>query len=872
MTGNATPPIGVVTLVFTDIEGSTKLVHKLGDRFLEVLEQHRRVMRAVWQRHGGFERGTEGDSFFVIFASASDAVAAAVDAQRELAAQNWPEGASVRVRIGMHTGEPTMVDADYFGLDVHRAARISATGHGGQVVISAATRALAELPEGVTLRDLGEHRLKDLEQPEWLFQVAIDGLDADFPPLKSLETPTNLPVSVTSLVGREREMADIEALLGSDDVRSVTLTGPGGTGKTRLAIAVAQRMLETFRNGITFVDLAEVAGATDVPDAIERALELPNSSGVSPQQNIATALRDKKVLLVLDNFEHLTDAGGAVASILAGARGVKTIVTSRAPLRIAAEREYPLAPLPLPGTDASTDELASAGAVALFVDRARAVKPGFALTPSNAPVVADICRRLDGLPLAIELAAARIKLLTPDQILARLGSRLGLLTGGARDAPARQQTLRSTIAWSHDLLPPDAATLFRRAAVFHGGVSLDGLEFVSVDDMEALATIEFLLDQSLLRQDGSHEGRFFMLETIREYALERLAECGEAEAVHARHAEFFAGFAEEADAGLRGSDQHEWRKRLDAEQANLRAALLWTLDAQTGQRELGARIAAALGWYWYTHGRAVEGSSWLQKARAASTQGEPELRARLAQRLGMMLDQRAAKTEAIAVLTEAVDLFEAAGDRSGQARALNSLGSASRSVEPTARVRELFDRALKIRQEIGDDAGVASTTFNLGEIALDEGDAASARSLFERSREIDLARGDDWGAAVGSLGVGTAALETGDLESAATLLREAMRAFCETEDEDHIAEALSVFAAEAGAHGRAERSARLAGAADALWEKLGLPLAPADLAHVRQHQASARAALTEDTFGRAFNEGRTMTMTQAVAYALEERA
>ncbi len=851
-------PSGVVTLLFTDIEGSTKLIRSLPPEVsLETYEQHNRVLRSVFQKHGGYEQRTEGDSYFIVFQNATDAVAAAVDVQRALAEQTWPSDVPIRVRIGMHTGEPTPFEGDYFGIDVHRAARISSAGHGGQVLLSRTTLELAELPEGVTVKDLGEHRLKDLEQPEWVIQLVIDGLDQEFPPLNSLETPSNLPVDTSALVGREAEMAGIDELLARPDVRLVTITGPGGTGKTRLALAVARRQAEAFRNGLVFVDLAGVAEASEVPTAIEQALELTSSTQVSTLENVVASLRNRAVLLVLDNFEHVADAAGDVATLLAGTHRVKVIATSRSALRIAAEREFPLQPL------------AASRAIELFVERASAVKPAFALTPETQRDIAEICERLDCLPLAIELAAARVRALTPAQIKARLGGSLGLLVGGARDLPSRQQTLRDTIAWSYELLSPDAAATLRRASVFAGGATLEALEAVADGDPDTFVNVEVLLDQSLMRQDAD-SGRFHLLATIREYAAEQASVLGETYSLAEKHAEYFTELASQADAGLRGEDGTTWRRRLDEEQPNLRAALEWVFTPTCLRNDLAVRLATELSWYWYMHGRAVEGSEWLRQARRRVSDEPVAFRGKLAHRLGVLLDQRADKAGAAEALREAAELARESGNRREEARALNSLASALRVGGSTEEPRRIYEQALEIRTELGDQSGISATTYNLGLLAMDDGDYEKARELCARSRDVDHASGDDWGEAIGAVGVASADLELGQVVAARPLLRQAMAVFVEYEDDDHIAEVLSVLAAEAGVLGQFERCARLAGAADALWRRINIPLAAADQVHFERHQAPARAALGDEAFERSFQEGASMTTSQAVAYGTED--
>lgn len=849
-------PSGIVTLLFTDIEGSTRLLRTLSaDAAVEAFALHNRLLREACARHGGYEQRTEGDSFFIVFQDASRAVAAAVVAQRLLAAQTWPGGVPVRVRMGLHTCEPTQVDGDYFGLDVHRAARIASAGHGGQVLLSRATRTTAELPEGVTLRDLGEHRLKDLAQPEWIFQLQIDGLDRDFPPLNSLETPTNLPASVTPLIGREADVAAVEQLLRRDEVRMVTITGTGGSGKTRLAVAVAERLGDMFRNGLAFVDLTTATDPAQVAGAIAMAIDLPTAPGVPVIDSVTTQLRDRADLLVLDNFEHVAAAAGDLATLLVGARRVKAIVTSRAPLRIAAEHEYPL------------QLLTPNASLELFVERARATRPAFELSAAGAEQIREICARLDHLPLAIELAAARVRLLSIEQVLAQLDSRLGLLRGGRRDVPARQQTLRDTIAWSYDLLPPEAAALLRRAAVFVGGIALEALEVVSDHDPHTLAGVEILLDQSLLRHD-SDTGRFSLLETIREFALEQARLGGELAETSRKHAAYFTDLASRIEAGVNGPDRATWRSRLDDELPNLLAALEWALEADPPEAESAAAMAVVLGMHWYEHGHAVEGAAWLRRAHALEDI-PVGVRARLAQRLGVLLDQQADKAGAAAVLEEAVELFRQVGDRVGQARALNSLGSAARTVGSTTRARDLYEEALRIRTDVGDEGGVSVTTFNLAQLAMDAGDLETARRLFERSHQIDTSLGEEWGAAVGSLGIAAAAIAQGDLDEAGPRLRSAVRFFLDAEDEDHLAEALFVCADEARALSRHERAARLLGAADGLWSRLGLPLAPADAVPVERCRSAVEAALGAEAFAGAAEQGRAMTADQAVAFALQ---
>ncbi|HZA79980.1 MAG TPA: adenylate/guanylate cyclase domain-containing protein, partial [Actinomycetes bacterium] len=503
-------PTGTVTFLFTDIEGSTRLLQELGDRYAAVRDEHAAIVRRAVAEAGGVEVSTEGDSFFVAFASPLAAVRAAVAAQQGLAGHDWPPGPPVRVRMGLHTGDGVLGGDNYVGLDVNRAARIAAAAHGGQVIVSGATRALVEhvLPDRVTLRDLGRHRLKDLAAPEHLHDLVVEGLRADFPPPRTLDARRDdLPVQLTSFVGRQEEIAEVRRLL--DRARLVTLSGPGGVGKTRLAVAVAEHLRDRFAAGIVFVPLAAVTRPELALAGIARVVGADLAGTHAPLEALAEQLGDDRWLLVLDNLEQVIDVAGDLDELLARCPGVAILATSRTVLGLGAEREYPVAPLPLPADPAGVpvEALMSAPAVALFVERARAVRPDLALTQRNAWAVVELCRRLEGLPLAIELAAARTRLLDPDAILARLARSLDALGTGAMDLPERQRTLRATVDWSVDLLEEADRSLLEVAAVFVDGWTLQAAAQVAgLDEDQALDLSEALARHSLTYLDRTELG------------------------------------------------------------------------------------------------------------------------------------------------------------------------------------------------------------------------------------------------------------------------------------------------------------------------------------------------------------------------------
>jgi predicted ATPase/class 3 adenylate cyclase len=875
MAGIPELPTGTVTFLFTDIEGSTRLLQQLGSGYTELLEQHREILRSACRARGGVEFGTEGDAHFVAFPSATEALGAAVDAQRGLAAHPWPGPGRIRVRMGLHTGEGTVVGDSYVGLDVHRAARIAAAGHGGQVLLSAATTELAgaALPDGVRLLDLGRHRLKDLEQPEHLSQLVIAGLQADFPALRSTDArPNNLPVELTTFVGREAELVSAMELLRTN--RLVTLTGPGGTGKTRLALHVASHALHHFESGVFLVPLASVADPSLVSSTIAQALDVQEMGERPILDLLKQHVEPLEMLLVLDNFEQILPAAPVVTELLLAAPRLKVLVTSQAVLHVVGEQEFPVAPLALPDPRHLPElhALSQYDAVALFIQRARSVNPTFSVTNQNAPAVAEICARLDGLPLAIELAAARSKLLAPDALLKRLEHSLTILRG-AREMPARQQTLHGAIAWSYDLLEPEEQTVFRRLGVFVRGWTLEGAEAVADLNgdlsVEVFDTLEALVDKSLVRAEPQSvsETRFSMLQTIREFALEELTSSGEQPAVARVHAARFLALAEEAEPHLTGEQRVAWLDRLEREHDNLRAALRFSIDA--GEASAALRLSGALWRFWHFRGHLSEGRAWLAEALAMpGAREQTGFRAKALQGMaGLAYWQRDYQASS-AAYEEALAQCRETGDPAEVATALYNLAFSLGAQWETERPRALLAESRDLYEQAGNHGGVAYTGLLLAVIEqLDESWDVS-RSVVDESIATFRDLGDRWG--LGNV-LGIAARidrERGDFDLARARLGESLSLFHEAGDVAGTAMLLGAMAATAADMGDGEAAATFAGTWAALEEQVGGG-APEALRAFEDPVPPARRLLGERAFTSAWERGRAMSVDDAVRSALD---
>jgi predicted ATPase/class 3 adenylate cyclase len=872
-------PSGTVTFLLTDVEGSTALWEAAPEAMRVALARHDALFDEAVRRYGGVHirpRG-EGDSRFAVFASALDAVGAAVAIQRAFAAEPWTTPRPISVRIGVHTGEAELRDGDYYGSAVNRCARLRGIGYGGQVLLSEATTALVRdgMPSDVRLLDLGRHRLKDLTEPECVAQIVATDLASDFPPLVSLDArPHNLPTHPTALLGRERELAEVRPLF-EDGARLVTLTGPGGTGKTRLGLQVAADLLDTFEHGVFLVELASISDPVLVPSTVAQALSVRDIGSRPIMDALKEHLWARSLLLLLDNFEQVLPAASVVADLLAACPGLAVLATSREPLRLRGEHEYAVPPLALPdAARAAPDAISHYAAVALFLERARTIRADFSITDENAASVTEICARLDGLPLAIELAAARTRLLPPEAMLSRLGHGLSLLAGGRRDAPARQQTLRTAITWSHDLLEPDEQRLFRRLGIFVGGFTLEAVEAVcdAGDDLgiDVLDGVESLLSKCLVKQQNVAPGdpRFTMLETIREYAVDRLNASGETRILRRRHLAWFLALAEEAWPKLTGPEQGEWLTRLEADHDNLRAALSF---GHADPTDVEIRLARAMHRFWWRRGHLSEGRAWLRRALERDDHPPDRLRAEALNAAGVLARAQGDEVAARVLFEEGLASWRRLADRRGIANALHNLASVMQSQAPDAQsMATLLEESLALWRELGDPWGIGSALSYLGTLAERRGDDDGARTLLEESLTMLRAAGDTMQVAWTLNKLGRLAREQRDQERSQTLHRESLLLCRQLGATEWTIQGLEGMAHVARAVALPERSVRLNAAAQALRDAIGKTVARSRHAEHERELAAARTALGKQAFAAAWAEGRAMTLEQAVAFALDE--
>ena len=825
-----------LTFLFTDIEGSTRLWEDYPVAMARALMRHDAILRSQIAAHGGRVFKTVGDAFCAVFPESRDAVLAGVDILRELEAEPWEETGPLRVRMAVHCGTPSQREGDYFGPPVNCVARLLHAGYGGQFLISAAvaSRVADSLPDLVNLVDLGTHRLRDVKDPMRVFQVAAAGLAQHFPPIRTLEyDPHNIPAQMSSFIGRHHELADILEVLRQPDIRLVTLTGPGGVGKTRLAMQVAMQARKDFPDGRYLVSLASLIDAGAVTGTILRDLGVPDAPDAGEIDRLVDFLRHKQMLLVLDNFEHVLDASDVVLQVLTACAGITLLVTSRIPLHVYGEHEYPVVPFVVPDVNAPEDvgAIATNEAVTLFCDRARAVRSGFSLTPGNATDIAEICSKLDGLPLGIELAAARSKLLSPQALLERLSGRLSFLEGHTRGVPERQQTIRATIQWSYDLLAPQERALLRWLTVFAGGFTSDAAEQLvtrirkvrgdspDFPIPDAMTGIELLIDNSLIRvqESGSGEPRLMILETVREFGHDQMRVSREMEAVQREHAAWCTDLAITARAAYTRPDETAWLDRLVTEHDNLRAALTW-LGRQVGREDLSqARLAANLWWFWLHRRYASEGREWLRQAighaegaapgdiadalngagvlaymqadnrlalmyfrrclEMRREHGTPRDLSSVLNNLGNVLRSQGELDEAIRSYQEAADVARSGGEQRILGTMLSNLGNVLQTRGEYERAIQIHHEALAVQLEQGHLRGANTTRGNLGDTCVAAGRFEEAHKWYQMAADEFVALGDVGSAAHAWLGMGVVACYLHDLDMATEHVNRAIPEF-----------------------------------------------------------------------------------------------
>ncbi len=868
---------GTITVVFAGVVNPPRTPLRPANRFGDVPLEYERLLRAAFERGGGEEIAVEGHAVVWAFRAAKDALVTAVGVQRAMIARLKRRRAPLRVRIGLHTVDFPPADGTRPRLDPSPTARICSAAHGGQILLSERTRALVEedLPSGVGLRDLGAHRLKDLQRAEHLFQVVHSDLPSNFPSPQSLETlPNNLPVQLTSFVGRERDIADIRQLLTR--TRLLTLTGAGGCGKTRLALQVAAELVEDYPDGVWLVELASLSDGPLVPQTIATILGVPEQPGRPLGETLAAYLQSKSLLVVLDNCEHLLSACAPVAdSLLRRCPTLGILATSQEPLGIAGELICAVPSLSLPDhfRPPALEKLLEYESVRLFVERAVLGQPGFTLTRSNASTIVQICQRLDGMPLAIELAAARVKALTVEQIAERLRDRFRLLTGGGRTALPRHQTLRAVMDWSYDLLSNQERALMRRLSVFAGGWSLEAAEAVCAGNgLEASGILELLthlIDRSLVAVDThGNEARYRLLETVRQYGRDRLLEIGEAAEVRERHRDWCLGLAERADPELRGPRQGVWLKRLEAEHDNLRAALEWSNTDSSGPA-MAVRLAGALYWFWFIHGYWNEGRGWLEGVLSKNDDVRERALTRVLLGAAHLARQQGDYERATLLSERGLALCRDVEDSERTPWFLINLGLVAWYQNDAAKATALFEKSLALSRDLGDKWLMSMSLAQLGGlVATAKPDHLQAAALLTDSLILSTEVGDKYRIAFALRGLGTVALRRGDLDEAAAHYGKGLALSREVNEGWVTQDCLVGLAGVACALGYCRRAAQLFGAAEALRDTLGLRRVAADERDREQRVSAARAALGNEAFSVAWAEGRAMTLEQAVEIAI----
>ena len=901
-----TLPSGTVTFLFTDIEGSTKLAQQYPDRWESLRARHHAILQSAMEMFNGYVFQIIGDAFCVAFHTASDGLCAAIEAQRKLQSEDWGD-TPIRVRMGLHTGSAELQGTDYRGyLTMAKVQRAMSVAYGGQVLLSNACAELlhGELQNGISLRDLKEHRLKGLSEPEHLWQMAAADLQHDFPPLQSLkDIPNNLPTQLTSFIGREKEVEQIKKRLEKN--RLVTLTGSGGVGKTRLSIQVARELLSQYPNGAWLVELAPIVDPALVTQTVCAALDV-TPQGNTPALNVLTDyLKQKKLLLVVDNCEHLIDACAQLCeTLLHACPELRIITSSREALGIDGENAYRVPSLSLPNPDDKSEMIETSEAVKLFIERANTVLPEFEFTETNAPVVAQICQRLDGIALAIELAASRVKILNVERIAARLDDAFRLLTGGSRTALPRQQTLRALIDWSYNLLTEEERIALRTLSVFVGGWTLEAAESVC-EDSNMLDLLTHLVDKSLVAVDREHgdEPRYFLLETIRQYAREKLAESNETGPVRDRHLSYFLSLAERAEPEVRGPEQLIWFDRLELELDNFRTALEWSLEKGEKGTEAGLQLASSLWWFSFMRHFQDQGRLLKQALSVSNASTDPVKRARALVRLAWVNFYDAVASD------EGLALARSLGAAGRESVAFALLGKAAWSIYQAdyASGKLLAEKSLKLYRELGEQWGMCETLTWLGLGLLNKGDYQQAIAPLEEGLALARQTQDpnEIAFALWQLGraamprkdyaqatrfmteslaiykelkvyggvtfllndLGKAALEEGDDQRAIFHYKEFLALAWNWGYDRRIAEGLEQLAS-ALMYQQPEYAARLLGSAEALRQSSNSEMFPYQKADYDHTLEFLRSHLDETIFAKRWAEGQAMNVKQVIEDAL----
>jgi predicted ATPase/class 3 adenylate cyclase len=920
-------PSGTVTFLFTDIKGSTLLSQSQPEAMKHVLARHHAILRAAIESNSGHVLQIVGDSFSAAFDNARDALNAALDAQRDLRDEPWGEITPIRVRMGLHTGMVKITEDSrgmpYSGYSTMAfTQRIMSTAYGGQILLSQVTHELLEgfLPPGVTLRDMGEHRLKDLLHPIHLYQVTVSDLPADFPSLNTLELfPHNLPIQLTSFIGRVRELAEVKQLLSNTHL--LTFTGPGGTGKTRLALQIGEKLLPSLPDGVWVAELASLTDASFIPQTIAAIFGLRELPNMSLTNIVTDYLRAKQLLLILDNCEHLIQACAKLADqLLHACPQLKIIASSREALGIAGETAYRVPSLSLPDRGHVTREaVIGFESVQLFVERASAANPKFNLTDENASAVAQICRRLDGIPLALELAAARSLVFSPEEIAAHLDDRFRLLTGGSRTALERHQTLQALIDWSYDLLSEEERRLFRYLSVFAGSWTFGAAEAVC-SDLDVLNLLPQLINKSLVMADADAQAigmRYHLLETIRQYARTKLLEAGDAEQVRNRHLDFFLKFAEKAESHYNSLQELEWMSQLEADNDNLRAALEWAME----QDVLSAlRLGTALYPFWNRHGQEAEGCRILRQSLARLkalplAEGEAAHRRMTVQvkamgALEVLSFAQGDFVSSLNVAEEVIELSRRINEKHSLSEALFYLAIVKAFLGDAEISVSMAEEALTLARELGDRVLLGLGLTNMaGVIALTQGDSQKMQACSEEGIRLLKEAGAQWGVAMASFGTGLFSARQGNYAEARSQFEASIPVFRELRDRHRvnmayseishierrqgyfaqaktfyketiqewqslghraaIAHELECIAIIAKAQEEDQRAARLFGAAEILRENNNMPMTPLERIEYEREVNDLRANMEEAAFARAWEEGRAMSMEQAIALAIE---